>query len=131
MCWIFCKVHAREPSGISIEVKNSESLFYKYSIYQLAFQPLLTKEGLWKFDRSDFKQAVTLLLLNDMMEKDENDLELKKLIRLQFENDMEMLKWAADLFDKVRKLHPGDFRVYLSMVLNFSSLRSLTIYQIT
>ena len=56
---------------------------------------------MWIFDRPDFKQAVTLLLLNDIMEKDENDLELKKLIRLQFENDMEMSKWAADLFDKV------------------------------
>ena len=22
MCWIFCKAHAREPSGISIQVKN-------------------------------------------------------------------------------------------------------------
>ena len=56
---------------------------------------------MWKFDRSDLKQAVTLLLLNDIMEKDENDLEMKKLIRLQFGNDMEMLKWAVDLFDKV------------------------------
>ena len=70
---------------------------------------------MWKFDRSDFKQAVTLLLLNDIMEKDENDLEMKKLIRLQFGNDMEMLKWAVDLFEKVWKLHSGQFsaRYYL------------------
>lgn len=44
------------------------------------------------------------MLLNDIKEKNEKDLELKKLIRLQFQNDMGMLKWAADLFQKVCKL---------------------------
>ena len=41
------------------------------------------------------------MLLTDKTEKDENDLELKKLIRLQFENDSEMRTWIVDLFDKV------------------------------
>ena len=50
------------------------------------------------------KDAVTLLVLNDKEEKDENDLELKIIIRLQFENDLEMMEWAADIFDKVREL---------------------------
>ena len=68
--------------------------------------------GLWKFDRPDFKEAVRFLLLNDIKERNENDLELlelwnyfklKKLIRLQFENHLQMLKWAADLFDQVCK----------------------------
>ena len=59
---------------------------------------------IWKFDRPDFKEAITLLLLNDIKEQDENDLELKKLIRLQFKNDLDMLKWATDLFEKVCKL---------------------------
>ena len=44
-------------------------------------------------------------MLNVKMEKDENDLELKTLIRLQFENDWEMIRWAVNLFDKVRVLH--------------------------
>ena len=67
----------------------------------------MSKKDLWKFDRPNFKDAVTFLLLNDIKEKDgpfqkdENDLELKKLIRLQFENDLQMLKWAVDLFDQV------------------------------
>ena len=59
---------------------------------------------MWKFDRADFKEAITLLLLNDIKEKNENDLELKKLIRLQFETHTEMLEWVADLFEKVWKL---------------------------
>ena len=59
---------------------------------------------LWKFDRADFKEAITLLLLNDNKEKNENDLELKKLIRSQFGTNTEMLEWAADLFEKVCKL---------------------------
>ena len=61
----------------------------------------MSNKDLWKFDRPDFKEAVTFLLLNDIKEKNENDLELKKLIRLQFENDLQMLKWAVDLFDQV------------------------------
>ena len=65
----------------------------------------MSREGIWKFDRPDFKEAITLLLLNDIKEQDENDFELKKLIRLQFKNDLDMLKWAADLFEKVCKLH--------------------------
>ena len=44
---------------------------------------------------------MTFLLLKDSTEKDENDLNLKKLIRLQFENDLQMLKWVVDLFDQV------------------------------
>ena len=56
---------------------------------------------MWIFDRHDFKDAVTLLLLNDKMEKDENALELKKLICLQFENDSDMKTWAMNLYDKV------------------------------
>ena len=61
-------------------------------------------DDIWRFDRADFKEAITLLLLNDIKEKNENDLELKKLIRLQFETNTEMLEWAADLFEKVCKL---------------------------
>ena len=56
---------------------------------------------MWIFDRHDFKDATTLLLLHDKMEKDENDLELKKLLCLQFENDSDMKTWAMNLFDQV------------------------------
>ena len=107
---------------------------------------------MWKFDRSDFKEAATLLVFNDIKEKDENDLELKKLIRLQFEDDVEMLKWAVDLFDKVSKLQDnlqgipqGNSRrgflgavklvsaecVTSFMILKFFYLRSPKIYRIT
>ena len=70
----------------------------------------------WKFDRVDFKEAITLLLLNDIKEKNENDLELKKLIRLQFETNTEMLEWAADLFEKVCKLR---IIIYLPSISTF------------
>ena len=67
---------------------------------------MLSEKGLWVFNRNEMKDAVTLLLLNDKMEKDENDLELKKLIRSQFESDLKMMEWAADLFEKVCKIEP-------------------------
>ena len=56
---------------------------------------------MWIFDRNDLKDAITLLLLNDSTEKDCEDLDMKKLIRLQFENDLDMKTWAMNLFDKV------------------------------
>ena len=58
---------------------------------------------MWFFDRHDLKEAVTLLMLNDKTEKDKNDLELKKLIRLQFDDepDNDMRTWAMEMFDEV------------------------------
>lgn len=70
---------------------------------KVSFKPLFSEENtcIWVFDRYDFKEAVTLLLLNDTMEKDENDLELKKLISTQFPKDVDMTLWAMELFNKV------------------------------
>ena len=69
---------------------------------------------MWKFNRADFKEAITLLLLNDIKEKNEIDLELKKLIRLQFVTNTAMLEWVADLFEMVCKpLIPGNSFVNL------------------
>ena len=62
---------------------------------------LSTDNELWVFDRYHLKDAITLLLLNDQQEKNEADLELKKLIFLQFENGTDVKLWAIDLFDKV------------------------------
>ena len=41
------------------------------------------------------------LLLNHKREKDENDLELKKLISMQFDNEVDMKAWVSQLFEKV------------------------------
>ena len=57
--------------------------------------------NLWFFDQNDFKDAVTLLVFNDKRETNEDDLELKKLISLQFDNDSELKLWTTDLFDEV------------------------------
>ena len=59
-------------------------------------------EDIWIFDQRHFKDAVTLLLLNDQNEKEEMDLELKNLISLQFEKDLDLKVWAMELFDKVQ-----------------------------
>ena len=59
------------------------------------------ENDLWLFDQNDFKDAVTLLLLKDKRETSEDDLELKKLISMQFINESEMKLWTTDLFDKV------------------------------
>ena len=56
---------------------------------------------LWIFDQNHLKDAITLLLLNHQHEKNEHDLELKKLISLQFGSVSDMKAWAMDLFDKV------------------------------
>ena len=57
---------------------------------------------LWVFDQYHFKDAVTLLLLNHKIDTDEIDLELKKLIFMQFDNEIDMKTWAMELFDTVR-----------------------------
>ena len=66
------------------------------------FQSMLSTDNeLWIFDQYHLKDAITLLLLNHKQEKNEADLELKKHIFLQFENDSDVKSWAIDLFDKV------------------------------
>ena len=68
---------------------------------------------LWEFDKNDFKEAITLLLLQDKQEADEDDFELKKLIEMQFQNDSDMKTWAMHFFDTV------SFRnVYLKLKCN-------------
>ena len=68
------------------------------------FQPIFADNELWIFDQSHFKDAVTLLLLNDKREKEYDDLELKKLISSQFEKDSDMREWTVNLFDNVGEL---------------------------
>ena len=68
-------------------------------ISNFILQPILAEEKLWIFDQRHLKEAVTLLLLKDLNEKNETDLELKKLISLQFENDSDMKTWAIN-FEK-------------------------------
>ena len=62
---------------------------------------LSTDNELWVFDQYHFKDAVTLLLLNHKHEKNETDLELKKLISLQFDNGLDMKIWAMNFFNRV------------------------------
>ena len=69
------------------------------------FKPVLSRDNdLWVFDQYHFKDAVTLLFLNHHREKDEHDLELKKLISLYFNNEVEMITWVKELFEAVRSL---------------------------
>ena len=58
---------------------------------------------LWIFDQNHLKDATALLLLNHQHEKNEHDLEFKKLISLQFGNESDMKAWAMNLFDKVSR----------------------------
>ena len=63
---------------------------------------MLADKKLWIFDQSHFKDAITLLVLNDKKERGRNDLELKKLILSLFLKDSDMREWIVNLFDKVR-----------------------------
>ena len=75
----------------------------------LDFKSMLSTDNeLWVFDQYHLKDAITLLLLNHKHEKNETDLELKKLISLQFDNGLDMKIWAMDFFDKV-DLHNENF----------------------
>lgn len=66
------------------------------------FQPILSLDNnLWLFDQFDFKDAITLLFLDHQMETDKNDLELKKLISMQFDNEVKMIAWAKKIFETV------------------------------
>ena len=56
---------------------------------------------LWVFDENNFKDAITFLLLQDKREINEDDLELKKLIAMQFEDDSDMNLWTIGLFNEV------------------------------
>ena len=58
-------------------------------------------ENFWNFDQSAFKDATTLILLNDPHEKIERDLELKKLITDQFNEISDLHFWIISNFDKV------------------------------
>ena len=60
---------------------------------------------------------MTLLLLNDSTINAENDLELKKLVRLQFENDSNMRTWVVDLYDNV------SFRWLMKIYFSNSSIK--------
>ena len=61
----------------------------------------MSDNELWVFGKNDLKDAVTLLMLNDDGETNENDLKLKELIAMQFENKSDLILWTADLFEKV------------------------------
>ena len=64
---------------------------------------LSPENELWIFDYNHLKDATTLLTFNNLHEKNEHDLELKKLISLQFGNESDMKAWAMNLFDKVSR----------------------------
>ena len=72
---------------------------------------MLADNSLWIFDQSHFKEAVTLLILNDKKEQEYNDSELKELISSQFKQDADMREWIVDLFDKVCVIERFDFKV--------------------
>ena len=83
LVWIFFNSHSRLPLG-------------QFLASILSKTPMI-----YNFNQDDFKDAVTLLLLNDKRETNVGDLELKKLISMQFDNDSEMKIWVTDLFDQV------------------------------
>ena len=56
---------------------------------------------MWTFDRVDFKNAVTCLILHDEDEVDKTTLQMKELISKHFENDKELVDWSRDIFKQV------------------------------
>ena len=58
-------------------------------------------DNFWTFGQSAFKDATTLILLNDQHEKSEIDLKLKNLIVNQFKKKSDLSFWVINNFDKV------------------------------
>ena len=81
----------------------------------------------WAFDQDHFKDAITLLYLNDKRETSLIDLELKKLINLQFENNNDRNIWVVNLFDKVSRRLAGMRLQILTSVLRGQFLSDRTI----
>ena len=92
-------------------------------ISNFILQPILAEEKLWIFDQRHLKEAVTLLLLKDLNEK--TDLELKKLISLQFQNDSDMKTWAINFYDSVSFRNKYS---EMSKRLQFDMLRAINHY---
>lgn len=92
-------------------------------IYNSEFKPILADDNLWVFDQTDLKDAITLLLLNDLNEKIKHDLELKKLISMQFETDSDMKTWAMNFYDTV------SFKNEFEYLIPIEYLRRPRIYQ--
>ena len=78
-------------------------IFY-ISFYLLKLQFQKISFELLAFDQDHFKDAITLLYLNDKRENSSIDLELKKLINLQFQAQSDTKIWVVNLFDEVS--HP-------------------------
>ena len=52
-----------------------------------------------------------MLLINHKPANNENDLELKKLIACQFENELNMKTWAMDFFEQVSDPEKGKYKL--------------------
>ena len=61
----------------------------------------LHNELRWTFDRTDFKGAVTCLMLDDEEEMDKTALQMKGLISKHFDSDKELAIWSKDIFKQV------------------------------
>ena len=62
------------------------------------------EEYFWKFDQYDFKEATSLLLLNDPNDDEKTEIELKKLITDQFKQNSDLSSWIINNFNKVNYL---------------------------
>ena len=58
-------------------------------------------DNIWTFGQFAFKNATTLVLLDNPTEETETDRALKKLIHEQFEHISDLRDWVISNYDKV------------------------------
>ena len=73
-----------------------------WSVYTILSRLLNLFQQTWNFNRKDFKNAITSVLLNDDDAKNEIILKMVKVVRMHFDDEQEMFEWTKDIFQKVR-----------------------------
>ena len=58
-------------------------------------------ESFWLFDQCAFKDASSFILLDDINDKSETDIGIKKLITEQFDHMSDLHFWIKNNFEKV------------------------------
>ena len=71
----------------------------------------MNEANFWIFDRTDIKNAITCLWLNDLEEMDDTAIKMKELISKHFKNEKELADWSRTFFDEVKRFYLNRFSV--------------------
>ena len=83
--------------------KQTLALIWLYlQIIGKPVESLMNETNVWTFNRRDFKNSITYLILNDEQETDETSIKMRELISNHFQTDKELTDWSKEIFKQVR-----------------------------